>query len=951
MQIRLMLPRNVTITDPAGFILMVVQTLDGGTNSSYFKNWEHLEVASSTSSFGSQNMYARYIPPPRGGAPTANTEPIASSQPAQIASQAQPTAYARYVPPAKTNPPISSSSASGSHNVAPPQHVRFDDIDSNKEGPPAKRVKLVQENETAAIPDKDKPSKPKKSKRKSSGQDDRSAHIDSINGGAAQGLEGGKAARDEIVDGSDNIGNPPISVQSPAKEETPDALSQSGPDTLTSAPKRKEKTKKKKSKVENALGEVEDDVPSRHKAILEKKAKSIKPPEPNSEDVVMDDAPPDGATPRDKTPEIEFHGLEPIPQPKPLELDTGAPSYETLPPWLSMPTRISQSSSAPFTEFGLSPDLGISPEIAERLATKGYKQAFAIQTGVIPLLLPHHCKSMQGDVLVSAATGSGKTLAYTLPMMRDISQSNRHISRLRALIVVPTRELVKQVQQVCDDCAGVFALDGAKRRPRIAMAMGSQSFEHEQSLLVDREESYDPQAYKQRLRRSSRLGGSESDDDNDVRGTEDSGYNTEDEEREAIRRREDKLQTLPNHVITYKSKVDILICTPGRLVEHIKFTPGFSLDFVRWLIVDEADKLLGQTFQQWLDVVIPRLQNNKGTATRNHKQSNLSGVRKVILSATMTRDLDQLEGLKLRRPKLVVLEGSVPQGEDGAHQTEHVLPELLEESALKVGDPNMKPLFLVDLLRSRHILNLGIDVKEASGIDEDDDDDDTSSSGSDSESESDTSSESGSDSESEPQPNSESKSAGPKVVSESHEAPSKARTQSPTVLIFTKSNETALRLSRLLALLVPSLKPVIGTLTSTTPYTTRRETFRSFNAGKLRIMVASDLVARGIDLPSLDHVINYDMPSSIASYVHRVGRTARAGNKGTAWTLFTNAEARWFWNEVASHKIIQRNRPVERIRVTEEKEEAFEDKVARYEAALEKLGEEAGHARQKASKG
>jgi ATP-dependent RNA helicase DDX51/DBP6 len=490
--------------------------------------------------------------------------------------------------------------------------------------------------------------------------------------------------------------------------------------------------------------------------------------------------------------------------------------------------------------------------------------------------------------------------------------------------VLPTRELVKQVQQVCEDCAGIFALDGVKRRARIGMALGSQSFEHEQTSLIEREEIYDPGAYKQRMLRLAHLRGLCNDDDG-YEVDENLGYNTEDEEREAIRIKEDKLQTLPDHVIAYTSKVDVLICTPGRLVEHIKFTPGFSLDFVRWLVVDEADKLLGQNFQQWLDVVIPRLHTHNQLGGRNHKHSNLSGVRKVILSATMTRDLDQLEGLKLHRPKLVVLEGSKLQDEvrDNNSKIEHVLPGLLEETALKVGDPNLKPLFLVDLLRSHCILNNANKANRKPL----DDDDATSSSGSDLEWDSD-------DERSE-------------KLTRSYQKRANSQRKTPTVLIFTKSNETTLRLSRLLALLAPDLEPLIGILTSTTPYTTRRDTFRAFNAGKLRIIVASDLVARGIDLPSLDHVINYDMPSSIASYVHRVGRTARAGNTGKAWTLFTNSEARWFWNEVASQKVIQRTKPVERVRVTEEKEDAFNDKVAAYEASLEKLGQEAGQARHK----
>ncbi|KAI1740973.1 P-loop containing nucleoside triphosphate hydrolase protein [Xylaria scruposa] len=863
-------------------------------------------------------MYSRYIPPPRDNPNPPNTDSIASSQLSQIPPKPQPTAYARYVPPPKSSQPAS-------FHASPVQHVRFDEDDEvGREEPPAKRLKLKQEKAAIQTPDGEKPTKSKKKKRKSIQLDDSVDSTVAVDGGEVDQMDVQTEAQGDVPNGSKNVEMQQTSSGSLSSAREAPLPVEKLP--LEEPTKHKEKKKKKKTKEDSESSiQVEDKIPIRHKAILEKKAKSMQmAPDPGSEDAVMNEVSSkvNDDTFQQKTPEIELHGLEPIPQPKPVVLDTSAPLYETLPPWLASPIRISQDASAPFADFGLTQELGITPEVTERLASKGYKQAFAVQTGVIPLLLPNHCKEMQSDVLVSAATGSGKTLAYTLPIIRDISQCNRHTTRLRALVVVPTRELVKQVQQVCEECAGIFALDGAKRRARIVMAMGSQSFEHEQASLIEREEVYDPGMYQQRMKRLSRSHRLSHDSD----GDEDSGYNTEDEEKDAIRKREDRLQTLPDHIIAYKSKADILICTPGRLVEHIKFTPGFSLDFVRWLVVDEADKLLGQNFQQWLDVVIPRLQTQDRIGARNHKQSNLSGVRKVILSATMTRDLEQLEGLKLRQPKLVVLEGSKLQDEsgDGIKQTEHVLPVFLAEAALKVSDPNLKPLFLTDLLQSHHILNTAVGAGRSEL-----DDDETSSSGSDSDS---------SDSDAD--------TASSKKFTRSSKTPAKYLGM-PTVLIFTKSNETALRLSRLLALLAPSIEPCIGTLTSTMPYATRRDTLRSFNARKIRVIVASDLVARGIDLPLLDHVVNYDMPSSIASYVHRVGRTARAGRTGKAWTLFTNSEARWFWNEVASENVIQRSKPVERIRVTEEKEDAFNTKVAAYEAALEKLGQEAGQARHK----
>ncbi|XP_047049728.1 DEAD-box ATP-dependent RNA helicase 52A-like [Lolium rigidum] len=67
----------------------------------------------------------------------------------------------------------------------------------------------------------------------------------------------------------------------------------------------------------------------------------------------------------------------------------------------------------------------------------------------------------------------------------------------------------------------------------------------------------------------------------------------------------------------------------------------------------------------------------------------------------------------------------------------------------------------------------------------------------------------------------------------------------------------------------------------------RESALRSFKSGLTPIMVATDVVARGLDVPNVSHVINYDLPKSIEDYVHRIGRTGRAGNAGSATGLFT----------------------------------------------------------------
>jgi len=67
----------------------------------------------------------------------------------------------------------------------------------------------------------------------------------------------------------------------------------------------------------------------------------------------------------------------------------------------------------------------------------------------------------------------------------------------------------------------------------------------------------------------------------------------------------------------------------------------------------------------------------------------------------------------------------------------------------------------------------------------------------------------------------------------------------------------------------------------------RNAAMRSFHAGELKVLVATNLAARGLDIPQISHVVNYDMPQNLEEYVHRIGRTARMGRNGTAITFVT----------------------------------------------------------------
>jgi ATP-dependent RNA helicase DDX51/DBP6 len=150
------------------------------------------------------------------------------------------------------------------------------------------------------------------------------------------------------------------------------------------------------------------------------------------------------------------------------------------------------------------------------------------------------------------------------------------------------------------------------------------------------------------------------------------------------------------------------------------------------------------------------------------------------------------------------------------------------------------------------------------------------------------------------------------------------------VLIFTPSTEAAARLHHLITHIEPSYK-------ATTLLLTKASTNLNFNTSSPpRIIISTDRASRGLDLPLLTHVINYTIPRSLASYVHRVGRTARAGRSGEAWSLFAENEGRWFWNEIARAKGIGRNTKVERtnLKLATDQQEGGEMR-SRYVDALE----------------
>ena len=455
----------------------------------------------------------------------------------------------------------------------------------------------------------------------------------------------------------------------------------------------------------------------------------------------------------------------------------------------------------------------ISPAMKARLAKLGITHWFAVQTAVIPALLSHplsfslYPSPPLPDLCVSAPTGSGKTLSYAVPIVEVLQ--HRLCRRLRALIILPTRELVNQVKETMVKVSKGTSLT-------IAAITGQQSFSQEQDMLVES------------VQRSARL--------LDETAAQDGGH-TE-----------------------IHSRADILIATPGRFIDHLDHTPGLTLQHLRFLVIDEADRLLGQSFQEWLPRLLDSLDATKDakadTPGVNHLapawmlQKRLAGaedgasvplripeqacVQKLLFSATLTRDPAKILALQLRNAAFVSVEqqgqNGWTAGRDGFldRQESFALPSSLQEHMV-VTKGEEKPLQLLHLLFGHE----------------------------------------------------------PRLRK---------------VLCFTKSVENASRLVKLVDFFNQAQRRgreeekdfVVHEYSSDLNGAQRSHFLAAFAAGKVDLLVCSDVMARGMDLPDVQHVISYDVPVDMAKYVHRVGRTARANREGHAWTLVEEQEARHF---------------------------------------------------------
>jgi ATP-dependent RNA helicase RhlE len=234
--------------------------------------------------------------------------------------------------------------------------------------------------------------------------------------------------------------------------------------------------------------------------------------------------------------------------------------------------------------------------------------------------------------------------------------------------------------------------------------------------------------------------------------------------------------------------VDILIATPGRLIE-LEEKNAVKLGAVSTLVLDEADKMLNLGFKEEIDVIIALL-------PASEKRQNL------LFSATLSDDLSAVNQLVLNSPTVIKV----------ADADDHI--DLIKQRAYLVETDRKGP-FLRHLIKSEKLQQ---------------------------------------------------------------------------TLIFTSSAYQADHIAEKLRRNRIHAESMHGKLSQGA----RTERLEDFKAGKLRILVATDLLARGVDINALPCVINYELPRSPKDYIHRIGRTGRAETPGQAISLISPDERHHF---------------------------------------------------------
>ncbi|XP_044479807.1 DEAD-box ATP-dependent RNA helicase 10-like [Mangifera indica] len=231
----------------------------------------------------------------------------------------------------------------------------------------------------------------------------------------------------------------------------------------------------------------------------------------------------------------------------------------------------------------------------------------------------------------------------------------------------------------------------------------------------------------------------------------------------------------------------IVVATPGRLMDHLTNTKGFSLATLKYLVLDEADRLLNEEFEKSIDEILNVIPHSRRT---------------YLFSATMTKKVRKLQRACLKNP--VKIEAS------SKYSTVDTLKQQYRFIPAKYKD-----CYLVYILT---------DMPGSS------------------------------------------------------------------TMVFTRTCDATRFLALMLRNLGQRAIPISGQMSQSK----RLGALNKFKAGECNILICTDVASRGLDIPSVDMVINYDIPTNSKDYIHRVGRTARAGRSGVAISLVNQYELEWY---------------------------------------------------------
>jgi len=155
----------------------------------------------------------------------------------------------------------------------------------------------------------------------------------------------------------------------------------------------------------------------------------------------------------------------------------------------------------------------------------------------------------------------------------------------------------------------------------------------------------------------------------------------------------------------YLSKADIVICTPGRLVDHLQRTPGFSLKSLRYLIIDEADRIMDESHNDWLYHVEKAIDTSmEPLVAKKLSRPWENYVQKLLFSATLSQDPEKLTRLGLFQPKLFTSVVAQPDKDKETNENVHhfvgkyTTPAELTEHTVSCS-PTLKPLIVYHLLK------------------------------------------------------------------------------------------------------------------------------------------------------------------------------------------------------------------------------------------------------------